>query len=1106
MITPEKPTVEEASVRYQALTKLTQLSLDIASARNLNEVTDKILLATKIRLWLRALQYKNYITRDQRYQIIYALIDLSGIYEFPIAPVLTLTPRPSVYINGAETVSGIPSGGAIGQVLTKQSASDYDADWQSITYPSSIATIVANTGSVSSPSSGGSVSIVGTGGVTTSAAGTTITISGPAGGAIGGVDSQIQYNNGGAFGGDSALTFNDVTKTTGVNTITFSDTPVAAVAERVFGWDTQDGTLNLGLKGGTVLSHVGQTLHVRAVNGTGGNLLKSQYRVVKVTGAQGQRLQVNLAQGDSDPNSADTLGFVAENISNNQEGFIISSGLLTNINTTGSLQSETWADGDMLFLSPYTPGYVTKVKPTGPNHTVILGFVVHSHPTQGKIFVKIDNGYELNELHDVQFTSYANKDIIYRDTSTNVWKNASLATVLGYTPANAANVITSVNSLTSSTQSFATGASGSDFNISSASSTHTFNIPDAGSSARGLVTTGTQNFAGNKNFTGKVSIGSDLNASAVFEANSTSKGLLVPRMTQTERDAISSPATGLLVFNTTDGKFNFYTGTVWSSFETQFNIPSRFNGYAYAVWSGTGLVFDVYWPSYYIENVLYPAGSGQVTLNTADPTNPRLDVIAVDSTGVIKITGTADTNPVKPTVNVMTQLEITTVLITAGATTPSITNTDVYKENAEWTGASNNGTVTFNNTTTPFAGTYCVNSGSFNNTHYIRFTSAVSYSVGDFGLLKFYLRLSASFASTTYINVRLWNSTTAVSSTVAITSGLYNFNRTVVGSYQQIVVPISAFSFTSSIFDRIEFTFVGSNTSGFKMDNIILETGSGSSPTAVITGSGNANYITKWTGTQVLGNSLLYDNAASVGVGTITPSASSVLDLTSTTKGILIPRMTTTQRDAIVSPANGLQVYNTTTNKVNYYNGTAWSEIGAGGGGTPGGSTTQVQFNDAGAFAGDAGFTYDKTTDTATIGSLNLTTIANAATDTDKFIVSDTGLIKYRTGTEVLSDIGAIANSYLDTDTTLAANSDVRIATQKATKAYTDSKFATRFARRHDYAGGYSYCGTAAFGSADSAAAWYITRIPVNANGTVGTVQRSANNSIWNNRTSLTYT
>lgn len=68
--------------------------------------------------------------------------------------------------------------------------------------------------------------------------------------------------------------------------------------------------------------------------------------------------------------------------------------------------------------------------------------------------------------------------------------------------------ITSLNTLTGATQTFATGTSGSDFNISSSVSTHTFNLPDAGASARGAVTTGTQTFAGNKTFTGDIFVNS----------------------------------------------------------------------------------------------------------------------------------------------------------------------------------------------------------------------------------------------------------------------------------------------------------------------------------------------------------------------------------------------------------------------------------------------------------------------------------------------------------------------------------------------------------------------------------------------------------------------
>ena len=69
---------------------------------------------------------------------------------------------------------------------------------------------------------------------------------------------------------------------------------------------------------------------------------------------------------------------------------------------------------------------------------------------------------------------------------------------------------------------------------------------------------------------------------------------------------------------------------------------------------------------------------------------------------------------------------------------------------------------------------------------------------------------------------------------------------------------------------------------------------------------------------------------AQVGIGTTTPDASAALDITSTTKGLLIPRMTETQRDAISSPATGLMIYQTDgTVGFYYYNGSSWSEVAA---------------------------------------------------------------------------------------------------------------------------------------------------------------------------------
>lgn len=211
--------------------------------------------------------------------------------------------------------------------------------------------------------------------------------------------------------------------------VEFDQTPTGTAGVGVMRWNNADGTLDLGLKGGNVTLQVGQEQVLRVINKTATNitLLESNYQAVRVTGAQGQRLKVDLAQATSDLLSAETIGLVTETIANNQEGFITTSGLIRGINTTGSLQGETWVDGNVLYLSPTVAGRITNVKPSAPSHLVIIGYVVHAHATQGSIFVKVDNGYELDELHNVSIDTPLDNQVLTFETSSGLWKNKNAA-------------------------------------------------------------------------------------------------------------------------------------------------------------------------------------------------------------------------------------------------------------------------------------------------------------------------------------------------------------------------------------------------------------------------------------------------------------------------------------------------------------------------------------------------------------------------------------------------------------------------------------------------------------------------------------------------------
>ena len=163
----------------------------------------------------------------------------------------------------------------------------------------------------------------------------------------------------------------------------------------------------------------------------------------------GDRMTVKRANNSTDATSAQTVGLVlSTSIAANQKGLIMMQGLLDGLSI---LPTSTWADGDPVYLGA-TAGTITNVKPYAPNHLVYLGVVTTaSNGSAGRMYVRVQNGYELSEIHDIDLITNAptNNQVLTYESSTDLWKNKSLGTILGYTPYR--NVQTSQTAITGTT-------------------------------------------------------------------------------------------------------------------------------------------------------------------------------------------------------------------------------------------------------------------------------------------------------------------------------------------------------------------------------------------------------------------------------------------------------------------------------------------------------------------------------------------------------------------------------------------------------------------------------------------------------------------------------
>jgi len=263
----------------------------------------------------------------------------------------------------------------------------------------------------------------------------------------------------------------------------------------------------------------------------------------------------------------------------------------------------------------------------------------------------------------------------------------------------------------------------------------------------------------------------------------------------------------------------------------------------FVIWQ-TGLTFLVSATTYVIQNTEYTSIQQSITLDAANGSNPRIDVIGLDTSGtVFKVTGTAAASPSEPNVDPITQLQLAFVTIATGATTPTgISNTSIYAEAlgsaAEWDWTVSGSHWVVASTTDPRTGTKCLRGTALINNDFATGTiGSGNVDINNFDRLVFYIKLPAAWSSGRSIAIEFLNSSSVRQGVaVSLADGLWGFSRTNITTYQVIVIPTIYFQVQAgTAITKLRFTAIGSGGSmACGIDDVSLQV----HPTGSVTVSG----------------------------------------------------------------------------------------------------------------------------------------------------------------------------------------------------------------------------------------------------------------------------
>lgn len=247
------------------------------------------------------------------------------------------------------------------------------------------------------------------------------------------------------------------------------------------------------------------------------------------------------------------------------------------------------------------------------------------------------------------------------------------------------------------------------------------------------------------------------------------------------------------------------------------------------VWE-SGFTYRVSAAEYYILGTRYNSLEQTVTLDAADATNPRIDVIALNNEGtVVKISGTPAANPTEPDLDPATQLQLSWVLVGAATSAPAgASAVSLYAENAgapgEWGWATSGSGIVLNSATNPRAGTVCIRGTSMANGAYAQAEAAAPIDPNAFDQLVLFIRSAATWGAGRVLRLQWQSAGVKRGNTLTIASGYYGFDSSNVTDYQQVVIPMAQFAVPTGLtVNQLRIACAG-GTISFGMDDVALKT------------------------------------------------------------------------------------------------------------------------------------------------------------------------------------------------------------------------------------------------------------------------------------------